>query len=215
MYRPPAPNLTVNIHQELERFYPYWRTQSGDAGPWGKHILAVKWSPMQDPATRVDPQASLRCPHDGRRGIGGCRSVFNILEGAPPRGEVTPAAGLPPSYVAQGVRSVQWAVLMMFRPFCLWPLSHNAREQREHSLTDWAKHELSYGLESLVVAHARLTRQHVPVLVVSCTPPCAARTPGSQIVDRSTEEDRYPRLSGFASGQTLSCCGIPKALRRA
>ena len=47
-----ASNLTALIHRELERFGPYWKLQSEAASTgWNKHILAVKWEPIDDPAT--------------------------------------------------------------------------------------------------------------------------------------------------------------------
>lgn len=145
---PLASNLTALIHRELERFGPYWKLQSEAASTgWNKHILAVKWEPIDDPAT-----------------LG--HGVFNLFDGAPPRGKITEAAGLPQSFVAQGVWMMQWAVVLMHRPWCMWPLSTSAREKRKADPVKWAQFELKT-VESLVVTHSKMARQEVPVLVVS------------------------------------------------
>lgn len=74
--------------------------------------------------------------------------------------------GVPDELTAKGVTRVRWAMVIMYRPWCMFSMSSHAISDRAANKTAWAKATL-YELEDLAATQRELRRRQVPVLTLS------------------------------------------------
>ena len=80
--------------------------------------------------------------------------------------DVSHAAQMPPRMVARGIGRLRPAYLMMWRPWCLAPLSSHARDKGAPSSAGWQRFELALN-EYQVETHRVLTSHGESVLVLN------------------------------------------------
>ena len=98
---------------------------------------------------------------------------LQYTQGSIPDGDVLPipldvshAAPMPPRMVARGIGRLRPAYLMMWRPWCLSPLSSHARDKGAPSSAGWQRFELALN-EYQVKTHRVLTSHGESVLVLN------------------------------------------------
>ena len=98
---------------------------------------------------------------------------LQYTQGSIPDGDVLPipldvshAAPMPPRMVARGIGRLRPAYLMMWRPWCLAPLSSHARGKGAPSSAGWQRFELALN-EYQVKTHRVLTSHGESVLVLN------------------------------------------------
>ena len=145
------------VRDELERYAPYWDLR--------RPVLMTKWAPLNRLLEHV-------CP-PGEEGAVGGREHLGRLQALVPS----------PALARAGVRRVRWATVLVHRPWCLWPLSHNAREGREQNVTHWAQKELAK-IERLAAEHRRHVAEGRPALAVLLADPLWKSRRAAQQVER-------------------------------
>ena len=138
-----VPNGTEAFRTNLELYEPYWMAQPT------KQVLAVKWGVVWGPAMwGMQPDQVEPVPTE----------AFDLEE--------LETTTVPTAMAASGVARVDWGIILMHRPWCMWSMSHNAREEREEDLELWATREL-FETEKLVAQHRKWALDGIPVLVTS------------------------------------------------
>jgi len=138
-----VPNGTEAFRTSLELFEPYWMAQPT------KQVLTVKWGIVWGPASwGMQPNEVKSVPTEG----------FDLEE--------METTTVPKAMAASGVNRVKWGIVLMHRPWCMWTMSHNARQEREEDLEAWATKEL-IETEKLVAQHRKWALDGIPVLVTS------------------------------------------------
>ena len=111
-----------------------------------KQVLAVKWGVVWGPAMwGMQPDQVEPVPTE----------AFDLEE--------LETTTVPTAMAASGVARVDWGIILMHRPWCMWSMSHNAREEREEDLELWATREL-FETEKLVAQHRKWALDGIPVL---------------------------------------------------
>ena len=138
-----VPNGTEAYRTSLELFEPYWMAQPT------KQVLAVKWGIIWGPAMwSMEPNEVEPVPTEG----------FDLEE--------MQTTTVPKAMAASGVARVNWGIILMHRPWCMWNISQHARDEREEDLEMWATREL-FETEKLVAQHRKWALDKIPVLVTS------------------------------------------------
>ena len=138
-----VPNGTEAFRTSLELFEPYWMAQPT------KQVLAVKWGVVWGPAMwSMQPGTIEPVPTEG----------FDLEE--------METTTVPKAMAASGVDRVNWGIILMHRPWCMWNMSHNTRQEREEDLEMWATREL-FEIEKIVAQHRKWALDGIPVLMTS------------------------------------------------
>ena len=138
-----VPNGTEAFRTSLELFEPYWMAQPT------KQVLAVKWGIVWGPAMwSMQPSTIEPVPTEG----------FDLEE--------METTTVPKAMAASGVDRVNWGIILMHRPWCMWNMSHNTRQEREEDLEMWATREL-FEIEKIVAQHRKWALDGIPVLMTS------------------------------------------------
>jgi len=146
-----AVDAVTDFAANLELLAPFWLKQTG------RSVLAVKWAPLRfgavdskgtQPASKLAPESLYRS------------DVASIDL------EALETTGVPRDLASQGVTRVRWAVVIMYRPWCMWSMSRHATSDRGVNRSAWASTTL-FELEDLAATHRELRRRNVPVLVMS------------------------------------------------
>ena len=135
---------------------------------------------------------------------------LQYTQGSIPDGDVLPipldvshAAPMPPRMVARGIGRLRPAYLMMWRPWCLAPLSSHARDKGAPSSAGWQRFELALN-EYQVETHRVLTSHGESVLVLNYADLLWDATAARQRIERWV---RAPAHSTRASTRGLRCKG--------
>lgn len=138
-----------------------WRSQlDAHAAFWDlrKPVWLTKWAPFDVPT----PPPSFSRPAGFNAIIMRDRidsaEVLAIVRRLPTE--------LPERVRREGISCVRSAVVMMHRPWCLWPLSSSATTARRKSISDWATGELSK-LEGLAARYSHHRRVQRPLIMLN------------------------------------------------
>lgn len=138
-----------------------WRSQLlAHSSFWdlNKPVWLTKWAPYDVPTpppafTRPEGlHAIIKRTHLDKS------NLMSILQQLP--------STLPQPLHQVGVGLVRMAVVMMHRPWCLWPLSRSATASRRQNISAWASSELD-SMEELVARYNRHRMVGRPVLMLN------------------------------------------------
>ena len=135
-------------------------------GEWPVAAVLDRFSEFWDlslPVLMVKSAAASESSYESLQYTGTQGRRYDVL---PIPLDVSHAAPMPPRMVARGIGRLRPAYLMMWRPWCLSPLSSHAREKGAPSSAGWQRFELALN-EYQAETHRVLTSHGEAVLVLN------------------------------------------------